>query len=178
VIPGGADTGSMLLRPAEPSDAASVAGMHVRSWQAAYRGLLPDEYLDGLRPEDRAGMYAFGDLGPGRPATIVAVEQGIIRGFATIGPSRDADQQGAGELRSLNVDPDRWGAGIGRALMEAARGGLVRRGFAEAGLWVLVGNERADRFYRFDGWVPDGSRREDEVWGVAVDEARYRRSLP
>lgn len=176
--PGGADTGSMLLRPAEPADAASVAGMHVRSWQVAYRGLLPDEYLDGLRPEDRAGRYTFGDLRPDRPATIVAVERGIIRGFATIGPSRDADRQGGGELHSLNVDPDGWGAGIGRALMEAARGGLVRWGFAEAGLWVLVGNERAERFYRLDGWVPDGSRREDEVGGVAVDEVRYRRSLP
>jgi GNAT superfamily N-acetyltransferase len=167
----------MLLRPAEPADAASVAGVHVRSWQAAYRGLLPDEYLDGLRPEDRAGRYTFGDLRPDRPATIVAVERGIIRGFATIGPSRDGDRPGDGELHSLNVDPDRWGAGIGRALMGAVRAGLVRWGFVEAGLWVLVGNERAERFYRLDGWVADGSRRADEVWGVAVDEVRYRRSL-
>jgi len=57
----------MLLRPAQPADAAAVARVHVRSWQVAYRGLLPDEYLDGLQPEDRAPHYTFGDRGPGRP---------------------------------------------------------------------------------------------------------------
>jgi hypothetical protein len=79
--------------------------MHVRSWQAAYGGLLPDEYLDGLRPEDRAGRYTSGDLRPDRPATIVAVERGIIRGFATIGPSRDADRQGAGSCTTSTSTP-------------------------------------------------------------------------
>jgi hypothetical protein len=41
------------VRPARPDDALPVAGVHVRSWQAAYRGLLPDDYLDGLRAEER-----------------------------------------------------------------------------------------------------------------------------
>ena len=41
----------MFLRPAEPGDASAVALVHVRSWQAGYRNLLPDEYLDGLRAE-------------------------------------------------------------------------------------------------------------------------------
>jgi hypothetical protein len=39
----------MFLRRAEPADAMEVARVHVRSWQVAYRGLLPDAYLDGLR---------------------------------------------------------------------------------------------------------------------------------
>jgi hypothetical protein len=50
----------MFLRPAEPSDASAVARVHVRSWQAGYRNLLPDQYLDGLRPEDRAGWAPDG----------------------------------------------------------------------------------------------------------------------
>jgi hypothetical protein len=45
-------------------------------------------------------------------------------------------------------------------------------------LWVLAGNERAKRFYHADGWVPEGSRRQQEVWGVMADEIRYRRPLP
>ena len=44
----------MFLRPAEPGDASAVALVHVRAWQTRYRKLLPDEYLDGLRPEERA----------------------------------------------------------------------------------------------------------------------------
>ncbi|MEA2426264.1 MAG: hypothetical protein QOH13_2674 [Thermoleophilaceae bacterium] len=168
----------MRVRTTKPEDAAEVARLHVRSWQVAYRGLLPDEYLDGLRPEDRAQRYTFGDLDPDQPATIVATEQGAIRGFATTGPSRDEDRPETGALFALYVDPDRWGVGIGRALMLAARARLARQGFKTADLWVLLGNERADRFYRRDGWVPDGTRRRDDVWGVSVENLRYSRSLP
>jgi GNAT superfamily N-acetyltransferase len=167
----------MLLRPAEPADAAAVARVHVRSWQLAYRGLLPDEYLDALAPEDRAPHYPFGDREPGRPLTIVAIERGEIRGFATAGPSRDGDRVESGELYALYVDPDCWGLGAGRALMRAARAHLTRGGFKDAHLWVLDGNARAERFYRLDGWTPDGSRRPEELWGVVVNELRFRTAL-
>ena len=174
----GRETERMLLRPAEPGDEAEVAGVHVRSWQVAYRGLLPDDYLDGLRPEDRAARYSFGDSGPGRPATVVAIDDGAICGFATVGPSPDDDRPGAGELHGIYVDPTTWGRGVGRALMADARERLGVQGFETGLLWVLVGNERAARFYRIDGWLPDGSRRFAEVHGVTVDEVRYCRALP
>jgi GNAT superfamily N-acetyltransferase len=164
------------LRAAQPEDALAVAVVHVRSWQAAYRGLLPDEYLDALRPEDRARRYTFGE--PGAPETIVATEGGgAIRGFAAVGASRDDETRGAGELMALYVDPDRWGRGVGRALMSEARARLAGHGFEEAVLWILAGNARAERFYRIDGWTPDGSRRMGEVWGLTVDEIRYRTRL-
>ena len=140
-----------------------------------YRGLLPDNYLDGLCVEDRAKRYTFGDRD--RPTTIVALERGAIAGFATITPARDADVSGCGELSALYVDPDWWGRGIGRALIADARARLVYLGFSDAVLWVMVGNARAERFYRADGWEPDGSRRTESVWGARVDEIRYRRSL-
>jgi ribosomal protein S18 acetylase RimI-like enzyme len=167
----------MLLRPAEPADAAAVSRVHVRSWQLAYRGLLPDEYLDALRSEDRAPHYAFGDREPGQPLTIVAIERGELCGFATIGPSRDGDRVASGELYALYVDPDCWDLGAGRALMRAAREHLVQAGFREAHLWVLDGNARAERFYRLDGWTPDGARRPEELWGVVVKEIRFRTAL-
>lgn len=152
--------------------------MHVRSWQADYRGLLPRGYLDGLRPEDRARRYTFGDTERQRPLTVVAVERGLICGFATTGPARDSDVRGAGELLAIYVDPGYWGSGVGRLLIKDARGRLSRDGASEAGLWVLAANERARRFYQADRWAWDGSRRTEEIWGVAADEVRYRRALP
>ena len=82
-----------------------------------------------------------------------------------------------GELSALHVDPDWWGRGVGATLVSAARARLLALGFRNAILWVLAGNTRADRFYRIDGWRPDGKRRTESVWGVAVDEVRYRRTL-
>ncbi len=168
----------LIVRQAEPQDAEAVAGVHVRSWQAAYRGLLPDDYLDGLRPSDRAARYTFGRKGPEAPETLVLVADGLISGFATLGPSRDGDAAAAGELYALYLDPRAWGRGMGRTLMAAARARLHGRGFAVGILWVLTGNHRARRFYCADGWQPDGHARCAQVWGASVDEVRYRRPLP
>ena len=167
----------MLLRLAEPEDAIAVARVHVRSWQVAYRTLLPADYLDQLRPEDRAQKYDFASLDPRKPQTIVAVEEGLVHGFATTAPSRDPDLAGYGELYALYVDPEQWTRGIGVALISAARTRLFRLGFRNAVLWVLAGNTRAERFYQIDRWAPDGLRRTDSVWGVTVDEIRYQREL-
>ena len=167
----------MILRPAQPSDAMKVAGVHVRSWQAAYRTLLPDDCLDRLRPEDRAARYDFATTDPLRPWTVVAEEAGSIAGFATTMPSRDADAPGHGEVCALYVDPEYWDKKIGAALVSAARAHLVEQGFQRAILWMLVGNVRADRFYRKDDWMPDGTRRTDNIWGITIEEIRYRRAL-
>jgi GNAT superfamily N-acetyltransferase len=168
----------MQLRPAQADDAMAVARVHVRSWQVAYRRLLPDEYLDQLRPEDRAKTYDFANLDPLKPRTVVAAEEGVILGFATTMPSRDADLPEHGELCALYVDPNKWGQGIGAALIAAARANLLALGYRKALLWVLVGNARAERFYRFDQWVADGCRRTDSGWrGIVVNEVRYQRGL-
>jgi GNAT superfamily N-acetyltransferase len=163
------------IRPAQPADALAVARVHVRSWQAGYRGLLADDYLDGLRAEDRARRYDFANPDPRAPATLVAVEAGLIRGFATTtAPARAADLPDHGELSALYVDPDWWGRGVGEALLAAARQRLLRQGHGAALLWLLAGNARGERFYRRHGWAPDGARRGDTVWGVQVEELRYR----
>jgi hypothetical protein len=91
------------LRRAEPTDAIAVARVHVRSWQAAYRKLMRDDYLDQLSPEERAKKYDFSNLDPLRPQTIVAGESGEIRGFATIAPAQDSNMSDYGELCALYV---------------------------------------------------------------------------
>jgi GNAT superfamily N-acetyltransferase len=167
----------MILRSAKPEDAMAVARVHVRSWQAAYRDLISSEYLDQLFAEDRAPRYDFGTSDPGKPATIVAASGDDIYGFATVSPADGQNTQEVGELCALYVDPEWWGRGIGVALVAEARGRLSRRGLREAILWVLAGNERADRFYQHDGWVPDGGQRTEALWGVTVEEIRYRCAL-
>jgi len=168
----------MLLRPAEPADALSVAIVHVRAWQVAYRDLLPADYLASLKPEDRASRYTFGGTDPRKPMTTVALDEaGTVRGFVTTCAARDEDAPGYGEVAAIHVDPDWWGRGAGQALLASARAFLLDSGFRRALLWVLVGNVRAERFYERGGWTPDGTQRTDTVWGVQVNDQRYRRVL-
>ncbi|HEY0933157.1 MAG TPA: hypothetical protein VGD91_05360, partial [Trebonia sp.] len=46
-----------VVRPAREADAAQIALVHVRSWQGAYRGLLPQDYLDELDPVQRLARW-------------------------------------------------------------------------------------------------------------------------
>ncbi|HET9101365.1 MAG TPA: GNAT family N-acetyltransferase [Acidobacteriaceae bacterium] len=170
----------MLIRPARPEDAMAVAGVHIRSWRAAYRNILPDDYLNQLCPEDRAAKYDFATRDPFKPRTTVAVEEGVdaaIHGFATTMPVTDSDMPGYGELCALYVDPQHWGQGLGVALVSAARAQMLESGFRHAILWVLTGNVRAEHFYQNDGWAADGVSRKATVWDIEVDEIRYRRDL-
>jgi GNAT superfamily N-acetyltransferase len=167
----------MFLRPAEPPDALAVARVHVRSWQAAYRTLLPQDFLDQLRPEDWAARYTFNDPNPRAYQTILAVHDSAILGFVTTVASRDPDLPHHGELAALYVDPTHWSTGLGRTLVTAARSQLLTLGFNEALLWVLTGNTRADRFYRADNWLPDGQIKDATIHNIQLNEQRYRTHL-
>lgn len=168
---------SLKVRRAEPGEELAVAAVHVRAWLVAYRGLVDDEYLDDLRAEDRAAVHSFGATGPDAPETLLAVEGEEILGFVAFGRSRDADTPAAGEIFAFYIDPPRWGSGVGRLLMREARARLRQRGFCNGTLWVLEGNEQAERFYRAEGWERDGAEREEDPYGPLVTVRRFRRPL-
>jgi GNAT superfamily N-acetyltransferase len=170
------------VRRAEPADAAAIAVVHVRSWQGAYRGLLPQEYLDGLDPADRTERWRRTLERNGWPAagTLVAVSAGQVGGFAHVGPSRDSDADGSrvGEINAIYVLPEVWGAGLGRSLMTTTLSELAAGGYETAALWVLESNARDRRFYARAGWTADGSAKQEDIAGSPVTEVRYRRPLP
>jgi ribosomal protein S18 acetylase RimI-like enzyme len=140
---------AIVVRDATPDDAETMGRLHVRAWQAAYRGSMPDAYLDGLNAADRTQMWRDGMARRPDDRPLVAVADGRVVGHAACGPTDDPD--GAGELSSINVDPDEWGTGAGRALLAAAETRLATS-FDLAVLWVLPANDRARRFYERAGW--------------------------
>ena len=169
----------MCVRDAFATDAAAMGRVHVAAWQVAYRGLMPDAYLDGLSAEDRARMWREALSAPPRPRSARFVsERGVdVVGFITVGPAAGDEDAVEGEVYALNVEPGRWGVGVGRALLDAGTAHLRAAGFAQALLWVVPGNARARAFYEAAGWRADGAERDDEVLGVRVAELRYRRRL-
>jgi ribosomal protein S18 acetylase RimI-like enzyme len=187
------------IREARRGDELAVAELHVRSWQEAYSGLMPAEFLAALDPRDRAERYRFED--EEGPTTLLALSAGEgdggdpsltnrevrpgsppspgepLVGFVTFGESRDADARGLGEVYALYVDPERHQGGVGRRLMAEARRGLVAAGFTEAILWVLQGNDRARSFYEREGWVADGTSRIEQPYDIVSTVDRFRREL-
>ena len=174
--------GVMDIRPARMQDVPEIAVIHVRSWQAAYQGLLPQAYLDGLDPGQRIGQWERSVSAAGRPdgGTLVADAAGRLSGFVSYGPARDddADARRAGEIYAIYLLPDAWDEGIGKQLMMTALDRLGKAGFDQVILWVLDSNVRARRFYEAGGWRADEAAKQDDSFGVPMTEVRYRRSLP
>jgi GNAT superfamily N-acetyltransferase len=167
----------MRIRRATGADAGAIAGVHVRSWQAAYRGLVPQDHLDGLDPADRRPMWEHllaQTAWPGRGVLVAETVGGIV-GFTGFLPTRDKDLDPAAvaEIATIYLLPEAWGGGTGKALMAEALDTLVRAGYRQAGLWVLDTNARARRFYEAGGWRRDGAVQQDTSLGFSLTEFRY-----
>jgi ribosomal protein S18 acetylase RimI-like enzyme len=168
----------VMIRGALPTDAPEIASLNVRCWQAAYRGHIPDAFLDALDPAQQADWWSQRIRDP-HTTVLVAVDAASLVGYCSLLPSRDEDApSGACELVTLYVDPNRWRAGCGTALVFAAMARARERGFQELSLWVLATNTAARAFYGSLGFWHDGSSKTDSRLGVALHEVRYRRELP
>lgn len=171
----------MNIRRATVSDAEAVAKVQVRSWQWAYRGLLPDDYLRGMsldlewRIEQHARRLAHPTPDE---RTWVLEASGQVVGFASTLPCRDEDEgPEVGEVGALYLAPEVASVGLGRRLFEHAVDDLADRGYAQATLWVLESNTRARRFYEAAGWAFDGTTKTEEMQGATLRQVRYRRRL-
>ncbi|MGW6444546.1 N-acetyltransferase family protein [Lentzea sp. NPDC055074] len=154
----------MTVRPAVVSDAQAVAHVHVETWRAAYRGLVPDSVLDGLSVRQRAEMW---ERGIPHGGVWVGLVDGEVAGFCAVGPSREPDA--VFELFAIYVLPSAWGTPLGYELARAALGDEQ-----DVVLWVFDENPRARRFYERLGFRADGVVKTETIGGAELKEIRYR----
>lgn len=177
---GAAGLNDPIIRLANPADAPAIGDLHVRSWQVAYRGIVPQAILDGLsiaqRVEFWSRVLAIQSTDPERDGRTWVVEHaGAVAGFASTRACRDDDvDPGTGEVHAIYLAPEVWSRGLGSRLLAVAAGDLRERGFAPLVLWVIEANLRGRGFYEREGWRPDGARQPIDFDGVPVDEIRYR----
>lgn len=164
----------VVVRRAVPDDAGGLSEVHVRTWQIAYAGLIPQDVLDSLDVVARAARWrttleSTRDTG----RTWVAVQGGRVIGFASSGPARGEDAPSPLELWALYLLPSHHGSGVATQLADAAIGDLP------AFLWVLDGNDRTIRFYEKIGFRLDGAVKDERVGaaGVMLHERRMSRPL-
>jgi GNAT superfamily N-acetyltransferase len=171
------------IRELNDTDIEGVARVRIRGWRHAYRGVVPQEFLDGMRPELFAARLRAALPGEPRDRVHLVADlrgTGVI-GWAHPGTYRpddfiDKEEEEAaswGELYALYLLPEYLGHGVGRALMGASTRWLAARGHRRMRLWVLRGNAPGRRFYSRAGLVPDGAERTDVIGGAPVEEMRY-----
>jgi ribosomal protein S18 acetylase RimI-like enzyme len=167
----------MEIRGATVDDAEALARVHIDSWRAGYRGLVPEPYLAALDYAQRAQRYQAA-LAERTEETYVAVEGGEVLGLLTLVACRDADLdlQKTGEISRIYLAPRHWRKGFGRALCRYGEALLEARGYSLAMLWVFRDNEPARRFYEAMGFKADGASKTLHP-GTALEAVRYRKEL-
>lgn len=165
----------ITVRPAELKDAPEIAKIHVKTWQCAYKGQIPDSYLDSLSIEKRTRSWEE-ILSKSEPETktFVAEEEGKILGFASAGPRKDKKMPSElGELWAIYVDPDNTGKGAGSLLLKTSLDYLRGLKFTKAILWVLTSNRKTRDWYESKGWKVEGTTTVDVRDGFELHETRY-----
>jgi len=168
--------GPVVVHSARTDDAEGIALVHTTSWQAAYRGLIGDEYLDAIDLDQRTRRWKqiLAEAQDKEQRILVAFVAEQVTGFVSGGPSRDTDVTGQAEVYAIYVKPDWWGCGVGAALMSGVLHAL--EGTTKAvSLWVIIENYRARAFYRRFGFEVDGQRRVEAIGGSEVSEVRLVR---
>lgn len=154
----------IVIRPAAPGDEEALAGVHVRSWQTAYRGILPEDFLAGLSIPTRVDRWRERISNPGEGEfSFVAEVTGEIVGFSGGGPEREgfvgADGlQYDGEVYAIYLLAEWRGLGIGHRLMAPAALSLVDSDSRSVVIWVLKDNATARCFYEALGGVLVGEK--------------------
>jgi GNAT superfamily N-acetyltransferase len=160
------------MRRAGVADAAFIAELHCQSWRSAYRGMMPDAYLDGQMPAERLAHWQqmMPKLEAGAGTVVFAERDGQVAGFFCV---MQPDAQGSVLLEQLHAVPGSRGGGVGTAMLEAARAWALARGARAMHLLVLESNGPAIGFYESRGWRLAGRKDDDVLGGINVVALRY-----
>ena len=164
---------SPTIRIAEAGDEHAIASVHIKSWQEAYHGLIPQDYLDALPSEFESRVKMWTNLlaNPQRWAWVAENGNGIV-GFVLFGPPRDPHREGFIELGAIYLLASEKGKGTGFSLLSAGFNKMRDLGFKKSYCWVLENNPTI-KFYERSGAKFSGQAKDDEIGGKHFKELAY-----
>ena len=163
---------SLNIRKATISDVHDVASVRVFSWQAAYRNIIPDDYLSNMDIEKQAERFKNGLEKYKDVSFFVAEIDGKIIGNIAFSKCRDDDKPISGEVIAIYLLSEYWNMGYGKTIMDFAIKNLGELGYSEVCVWVLEDNLRARKFYEKYGFIFDGTKKEINI-GKSLVAIRY-----
>lgn len=151
-----------------------MARVVVDAWRVAYKGIVSDEYLDGLKYEARENSFRERILEKDSGKLIYVYEDERINkivGIIYFGKPLEEIQYG-GEIYDLYVLPAFQKQGIGRQLIKEAINKLGEINCKNIIIWALKDNINARKFYEKIGGKLT-SEKSKEIGGEMLDEVSY-----
>ncbi len=160
----------MLIRNASLEDAAAVAKVQVDSWRTTFKGIVPEDYLEGLLYDKREPIWKRAVME--NNLYIAEDENGEVIGFSVGGRERTGNYETyLGEVYSIFIVKEHQGTGIGRLLVKSVVEDLKKKKLDSMLIWVIEENP-ACRFYEALGGKKIDTR-EIEIGGKKLSEVAY-----
>lgn len=152
----------------DTDDFSAIARIYTLSWKAAYRGIIPQKFLDSLDE-----VRWISGISEGHQNMMVMMDGKRYAGVSSFRDARDEMMAGWGEVVSIYLLPEYYGKGFGGALLDASVDALRAIGFEKVYLWVLKENIRARSFYQKQGFALSGEEKTIELAGADLEEVMY-----
>jgi GNAT superfamily N-acetyltransferase len=141
---------SFRVREATFEDAPAIAAVQVDSWRTAYRGIVPDSFLDAMTVTEQTSRWS-GQLAKRDLLMYVALDGSGVFGFACGGALREAFGQYDAELYAIYLLQHKQRDGVGRDLVRRLSVGLREQGHRSLLVWVLEANPAVEFYERLGG---------------------------
>jgi GNAT superfamily N-acetyltransferase len=161
-----------VLRKGTRDDAALLGRLHACSWQATYRGIMSDDFLDKrvFAERDAHWQEKMREWDPAHGEIWIAERDGEAIAFASV--LDDRDPQYGVYLDHLHVRPECKGSGAGSLLIAAAERWTRERGVRQMHLLAWEANLPARGYYEHRGWYC-AEKFEDQLVETRAIACRY-----
>ncbi|HIZ55323.1 MAG TPA: GNAT family N-acetyltransferase [Firmicutes bacterium] len=155
----------IVIRLAKPDDARDMAEILSRSWEAAYRDIIPINYIKE-KNATRHALFKRIITDENDRQYVIQADGKTIGVMCVAPPQEEADVQivhDSGiddsfyEVHGIYLHPDVYRQGIGKVAMHFAFDKARCAGKSHIILWVFAENTNAIKFYENCGFTPDGA---------------------
>ena len=142
------------------------------SWRVAYRGMIPQDFLDSIEDERWVTPFTYRLTKGGMKADILYVQQAAC-GCVVYGPSQNKNYSGWGEICCLYLLPEYTRKGYGKQLLLFAMDQMKKENIHDFYLWALDENLSARKFYEKVGYTLTSDIYTVEMGGKLLTDYRY-----
>ncbi|AKN29918.1 GCN5 family acetyltransferase [Clostridium carboxidivorans P7] len=142
----------VTLKKATLNDANVISNIYALSWKSAYKGIVPQKYLDELKLDFWVSSFENRIKNNLITAQII-YENALPVGCVAYGKARDDKFTDWGEIISIYLLPDYFRKGYGQKLLQTAIIDMKIEGYKNFYLWVLKENINARNFYESNGFI-------------------------
>ncbi|WP_434297673.1 GNAT family N-acetyltransferase [Clostridium sporogenes] len=160
------------IKDAKLQDAETISNIYALGWKSAYKGIVPQKYLDQL--QNNFWVDAFKNwIGNNLFKVKEIYEDSISVGCIVYGKARDEMLTKCGEIVSIYIHPDYFRKGYGQKLLDFALADMKKDNYKNIYLWVLKENKNAQLFYEKNGFQCNQDEYNFEIMGKQLTDIRY-----